>query len=429
MMSRSVPAMAVTGLSVLIGLAACAELQGGDELIESQIEGDSDRSELEAETATAADELGGAPRGWRTTWGTAPQALGDNQLANVSLREIVHVSVGGRQVRVRLDNTFGDGPVAFSNVRVALQDTGAAVRPDTDRALTFGGATSVTVAQGALALSDPVQLDVPAQSDLAVSMFLPGTVQQLTGHASASQTSYVSIPGDHAGEPGGESFTTPIFEWYWLNGVDVLSRSTRGAIVALGDSITNGSNSAFGANHRWPDILAGRLLASGASRAMVNKGIGGAQLLTRRSDCCPTAEAGLARLDRDVIGQAGVTHAIVLLGVNDIGFGRDAPSLIAGFRQLIAQLHAKEIAVVGATILPFGGSIVDNPANEATRQAVNAWIRSARAFDGVIDFDRAVRDPAVPTRLLPAFDSGDHLHPSDAGHVAMGNAVRLSLFR
>jgi len=406
----------------LFALAACAELQED----EAPAEPAGSSRPIEIET----NHFNRAGGGWVGTWGAAPQALGTNSLANVTLRQIVHVSAGGSSVRLRLDNTFGDQPLTFSDVHIALPDGGAAVRPETDRAVTFAGAASVTVAQGARALSDPVALDVPARSDLAVSMFLPGTIGQLTGHGSAGQTSFVSTAGDHAGETGGASFTSPIFEWYWLSGVDVLSPSTRGTIVALGDSITNGSNSAFGENHRWPDILADRLLARGkGARSVVNKGIGGAQLLTFRADCCPTAAAGLARVEGDVIAQAGVTHTIVLLGVNDIGFGRDAPSLIAGFQQLIAQLHAKDIAVVGATILPFGGSIVDSPANEATREAVNAWILTSNAFDGVVDFDAAVRDPADPARLLPAFDSGDHLHPGDAGHVAMGSAVSLSVFR
>jgi lysophospholipase L1-like esterase len=371
------------------------------------------------------------PGTWVGTWGAAPHALGNNSLSNVTLRQIVHVSVGGRSVRVRLDNTFGDGPLLLSNVHIALQDSGAAIKPETDRVLTFGGETSVTVAQGAVAISDPVMLIVPAQSNLAVSFFLPGTIKQLTGRAGAGDTSFVSVAGDHAAETDAASFTNRIFDWYWLSGVDVLSTSARGTIVALGDSITAGANSAFAQNHRWPDILAGRILSARSiePRSVINKGIGGAQLLTYRADCCPTAEAGLARLGRDVIAQAGVTHAVVLLGVNDIGFGRDAASLIAGFKQLIAQLHDKGLTVIGATVLPFGGSIVDNPYNEMTRQTLNEWIKTSKAFDGVIDFDQAVRDPENPARLLPAYDSGDHLHPSDAGHIAMGNAVRLSLFK
>ncbi|HKX28582.1 MAG TPA: SGNH/GDSL hydrolase family protein [Blastocatellia bacterium] len=412
-------AVSLAATIVLFGLLASAQTQ-------------EERTSIETDQVGGLTEhFGGGSRNWVGTWGSAPQALGANSLSNVTLRQIVHLSLGGRMVRIRLDNTYGDQPLTFSNVRVALQDNGAAVQAETDRAVTFGGAASVTVAQGGISISDPVALEVPNQGNLVVSMFLPGTIGQLTGHTSANQVSYLSTSGDHAGEPGGASFSTPFFDWYWLNGVDVLSSSTSGAIVAFGDSITNGSNSAFGQNHRWPDILADRLLAARGlqRRSVINKGIGGAQLLTYRGDCCPTAAAGLARLDRDVIAQAGVTHVIVLLGVNDIGFSRDATSLIAGFRQLIAQLHAKGLVVVGGTVIPFAGSIVDSPDREATRQTLNQWIRTGREFDGVADFDQAVRDPANPARLLPAFDSGDHLHPGDAGHVAMGNVVRLSLFR
>jgi lysophospholipase L1-like esterase len=425
MSSRTVLASWLTGLVALAGATTCADVQ------EDGAATGADPIAVAGPAAGPADRRAGAA-GWVGTWASAPQALGQISLASVTLRQIVHVSAGGREVRVRLDNTFGDGPLVLADVHVALQEVDASIAPDTDRAVTFAGAASVTVAQGAIALGDPVELAVPAQSNVAVSMFLPGVSPQLTGHTSAGQTSYVSTAGDHAAEPGGAAFTGQLFDWYWLSGLDVRGAPVRGAIAALGDSITNGSNSGFGQNHRWPDILAGRLLAAGdaAPRSVLNEGIGGAQLLTRRTDCCPTAEAGLARLARDVIAQAGVTHAVVLVGVNDIGFGAGAPSLIAGFQQLAAQLHARGIAVVGATILPFGGSIVDSPEHEATRQAVNAWIRTGgQAFDGFIDFDQAVRDPASPTRLRPELDSGDHLHPGDAGHIAMGNAVDLSLFR
>jgi lysophospholipase L1-like esterase len=262
-----------------------------------------------------------------------------------------------------------------------------------------------------------------------VSTFLPGAAQGITGHHDASQASFVSTAGDHAGDAGGAAYPTTISDWFFLNGVDVLSPSARGAVVALGDSITNGAVSSFNQNRRWPDFLARRLLASGARTGVLDQGIDGDQLLTFRADCCPTAVAGLARLDRDVLAQTGVTHAIVLLGVNDIGFSAGAPALVAGLRQLETQLHARGIRVIGGTITPFAGSIIDTPDRRATRQAVNAFIRTSRVFDGVVDFDRAVRDPANPEQLLAAFDSGDHLHPHDPGYQAMGAAVNLALLR
>ncbi|HXM55077.1 MAG TPA: GDSL-type esterase/lipase family protein, partial [Candidatus Dormibacteraeota bacterium] len=272
--------------------------------------------------------------GWVGTWATGDQPLDHAPLpagftaisfSNATLREIVHVSVGGSALRVRLDDTYGDGPLTFADAHVGLAgaNTSPAIAAGTDRTLTFGGQPAVTVAQGAQAFSDPVRLHVPAQADLAVSLFLPGSNAMVTGHHNAKQGSFVAAAGDHAADVVGTSFTTSIFDWYWLNGVDVFSASARGAVVAIGDSITNGAVSTFDGNNRWTDFLARRLLAAPASerRGVLDEGIDGAQLLTFRTDCCPTQEAGLAVLDRSVIAQTGVTHVIVLLGTNDLGFG------------------------------------------------------------------------------------------------------------
>jgi lysophospholipase L1-like esterase len=383
--------------------------------------------------------------GWVGTWATGNQPLGAQpiseylvgqstptpiSLSNVTLREITHISAGGRAVRVRLDNTFGGGPLLISDLHLGVEGSGAAIQPGTDRALTFAGDPSVTVAQGAQAFSDPVRLDVGAQSNLAVSLFVPTNSALVTGHHNAKQAAFLSTAGDHAADPTATPYTSSPTDWFWLSGVDVLSQSTRGAVVAIGDSITNGAVSTFNGNNRWPDYLARRLLQTEARRSVLNEGIDGAQLLTFRSDCCPAQEAALASLDREVIAQAGVTHVIVLLGTNDLGFGVPAPPIIAGLEQLAAQLHSKGIAVVGGTVTPFQGSVADpQNRNDAARDAVNQFVRTSDVFDGFVDFDRAVRDPANPERLLPAFDSGDHLHPNDAGDQAMGNAVRLELLR
>jgi lysophospholipase L1-like esterase len=377
--------------------------------------------------------------GWVGTWATGDQPLDHAPIpagftlisfSNVTLRQIVHVSVGGAAVRVRLDNTYGDGPLTFADSHVGLAAASGAVQAGTDRALTFGGSPSVTVAQGAEAFSDPVRLNVPAQADLAVSLFLPGSSAMVTGHHNAKQGSFVSTAGDHAGDLSGSAFGTSIFDWYWLNGVDVFSPSARGAIVAIGDSITNGAVSTFNGNNRWPDFLARRLLGAPANerRSVLNEGIDGAQLLTFRTDCCPTQEAGLALLDRDAIAQTGVTHVIVLLGTNDLGFGVQASAIIAGLKQLAAQAHAKGLAVIAGTVTPFHGFFND-PAKDAQRDAVNQFIRTSRVFDGFVDFDAATRDPANPESFLPAFNSGDGLHPNDAGDQAMANAIDLRLFR
>jgi lysophospholipase L1-like esterase len=331
-------------------------------------------------------------------------------------------------VRVRLDNTFGAEAIAFQRVRVALQDTGGSIRAGTDRPVTFGGETSVTLAQGAQALSDPIELAVPAQSNLAVSLYL-ADFAQATGHHNAGQTSFVSTAGDHTAELTGAAFTPSLSDWFWLAGVDVLNPQVRGVVVALGDSITNGAASPFNQNGRWPDVLARRLLAARhqAPRAVINEGIDGNKLLLPR-DCCGNSIPGLARLDRDVVVQAGATHALVLLGTNDIADNGSADAFIAGYKQMAAQLHARGLEVIGSTIPPWGG--FDNtPQHETERQKVNRWIRTTNALDGVVDFDRILRDPADPLRMLPAFDSGDHLHPGPAGYEAMGNGIDLSLFR
>lgn len=367
--------------------------------------------------------------GWVSSWAASPQPLADPSLTfeNLTLRQIVHLTVGGRAVRIRLDNTFGDEAVTFASVRVGVHDAGGAIRPGTGRVVRFGGETSVTVAQGAQALSDPVELAVAAETDLAVSIYLPGFALA-TGHHNAGQSSFVSSAGDHAADASGAAYTPRLSDWFWLAGVDVLDPSIRGAIVTLGDSITNGAFAPFNQNGRWPDILARRLLAVRRDqRAVLNAGIDGNKLLLPR-DCCGNSVPGLARLDRDVIVQAGVTHVLVLLGTNDIADNGSADAFIAGYKQLTAQLHAHGIEVIGGTIPPWGG--FDNtPEHEIERQKVNRWIRTARVLDGVVDFDQILRDPAVPTRMRPAFDSGDHLHPGPAGYVAMGNAIDLSLFR
>jgi lysophospholipase L1-like esterase len=367
---------------------------------------------------------------WIGSWAASPQPLDDasTSFTNITLRQIIHLSVGGHAVRVRLDNTFGTGPVTFGEVRVALQDQDGAVRAGTDRAVLFGSEASVTIARGAQALSDPVVLAVAPESNLAVSMYLPGTAL-VTGHRNAGQTSFVSIEGNHAAEEGGASYVTTISDWHWLSNVDVLTSSARGAVVALGDSITNGAWSAWNQNGRWPDYLARRLLQLPRSRrrAVLNAGIGGNKLLLYR-DCCGSSVPGLARLDRDVIVQAGATHVLVLLGTNDIADNGDAASFIAGYKQMAAQLHARGLAVIGGTIPPWGG--FDNSAqHEVERQKVNQWIRATRLLDGFVDFDQILRDPADPTRMLPAYDSSDHLHPGPAGYEAIGNAIDLELFR
>ncbi len=388
---------------------------------------------------------------WVGTWGTAPagpplpaalQTFNDQ-----TVRLIVHTSIGGTQVRVRVSNEFGTTALRIGAARVALRQAGADIVPASDRVLTFSGLPAITVPPGAPILSDPVALDVPALSDLAVSLYLPGQASAETIHGSAFQTNDISLPGDFSGAavlPVQRSITS----WPFLTEVDVTGVGRRSAIVALGDSITDGAITTVDANRRWPDLLALRLQSSSAPwhsqharLGVVNRGIGGDRLLRDPGVQPLFGRSALERFDRDVVATTGVDYLIVLIGINDIGHPgtgsapADPPvtaaELIAGYRQLIARAHATGIAIFGATLTPFEGTIFAGyytPEKEAVRQAVNAWIRSSDEFDGVIDFERAVRDPAQPTRMLPAYDSGDHLHPNDLGMQAMANAIDLGLF-
>ena len=378
---------------------------------------------------------------WTGTWGTAP--AGPPAPANLqtftdqTLRLIVHTSIGGNRVRIRVSNEFGTTPLVIGAARIGVRATGSDVAPGTDRALTFSGNASITIPPGAPVLSDPVELNVPALGDLAVSLYLPGTVEARTIHNTGLQTNYVSLPGDFTA-----AATLPVQRlttaWPFLTEVDVDSAGP--SIVTLGDSITDGTRSTVDTNNRWPDWLARRLQTvrdpvSGinARLGVVNRGISGNRLL---SDS-PNPLAGrsiLERFDRDVLATAGVRYMTLLIGINDIGNSPNtnpipAADLIAGYRQVIARAHAKGIAVFGATLTPFEGAGYYSPEKEVVRQAVNNWIRNSDEFDAVIDFDLATRDPSHPTRFLPAYDSGDHLHPNDLGYQAMGNAVPLTLFR
>ena len=328
-------------------------------------------------------------------------------------------------------STFGASSLVIGAAHIALRDAGAAIVPESDRTLTFGGQPSITIESGAIVLSDPVDLNVPALGDLAVSIFVPGTTGPTTWHFVALQTSYVSPSGDFTA-----SVVMPVASttqaWFWLAGVEVTASKQTGAIVTFGDSVTDGTRSTPDTNNRWPDHLARRLMAQPGNHKMgiLNEAISGNKLL--HDGIGPN---GLARFDRDVLAQTGVTHVIVLLGNNDILFVFSPADIvtvdqfIAGHLQLIQRAHARGLKIYGTTMTPFEGFFFSSPAKEAMRQAVNAWIRTGGEYDAVIDFDEVVRDPTVPTRLLPLYDSGDHLHPNDLGYEAMANAIDLELFK
>ncbi|MDB5906058.1 MAG: family lipase [Massilia sp.] len=392
-------------------------------------------------TAQAASDLPADT--WVGTFGRAqagPPGDADIQtLTDQTLRMIVHTSIGGSRLRVRLSNEFGTTPLKIGAAHVALRQGlgGAQIVSGSDQVLKFNGSPSATIAAGELALSDPIDLPFDALSDLVVSMHLPEATLLSTGNPNALQLCYVSTPGNFVDAANFPTQSTTGF-WPFVTGVDVVGKGS--AIVALGDAFTGGKGSITDTNYRWPDLLARRLQATTDSDAfykslgVVNLGISGNRLLANGAYGALAGRNGLDRFDRDVLGTAGVRHLVVQLGINDIlGSGKDesvtASALIGGYRQLIGRAHARGISVFGATLLPFQGFTGESKDFEATRQALNTWIRTGNELDGVIDFDRAVGDPDNPLRLLPAYDSGDHMYPNNRGYEALGNAVPLELFR
>ncbi len=354
--------------------------------------------------------------------------------ADATLREIVHVSLGGPQLRVIFTNEFGTEPLAIGAAHVAVSQGGSTINLVSAASLTFGGRASVVIPPGALVVSDPAMVKLPAAADLAISFFLPAqTIHQLSQHGSANQTSYTA-PGNVVGAKTLDN-PTEIRSWPFVKGVDVKVSADSAAVVALGDSITDGAFATNNANARWPDELARRLLADKktANLAVLNEGIGGNRVLND-----VTGPSALARFDRDVLAQAGVKYLIILESINDIGHATDpvrpngivsADDLVFGLTQLTERAHAHAIKVYAATLTPDGKSKYDSPAAETMRQAVNQWIRTTNQIDGFIDFDKATQDPANPTIFLPAYDHGDHLHPNDPGYKAMGDAIDLKLFQ
>lgn len=379
---------------------------------------------------------------WVATWGASPQAAvpGDRAAAGFrgqTIRNIVITSVGGSMVRVRFTNAFGVVPLRIGAAAIGVERSGAALARGTSFALSFGGRPSVVIAPGLQALSDPVRLAVLPLQKLAVSVYLPFRTGPATEHAGAHQVNYLAT-GAHALDAHAAAFGVQTRSWYFVDRVDVLSPpGVLGTVIALGDSITDGVHSPANANARWPNDLARRLDAlRGPTLGVIDEGIGGNRVLSA-SACCGVA--ALARFRADVAAQPGAKEVILLEGVNDIGFSQhtgaltaphtdvSAAQIIAGYQELIAQAHAAGLKIFGATLTPFGGARYWTPAGEAKRDAVNAWIRTSGAFDGVIDFAHALADPRFPAILAPAYDSGDHLHPNAAGYRAMSRAIDLGV--
>ena len=378
----------------------------------------------------AQGSLAGTPEEWVGTWYAPPVTTSTLTFNDQTIREIVHISIPGTRIRVRLTNLFGTDLLAVGEVHVAIRATGSSIVPGTDRLLTFGGATSVNIPAGAPMLSDPVDLETLIFDNVAVSIYFPTDTGLSTVHGTGVQTSYISGPGDYtADEQFPEAMTTT--SRFFLAGVEVTPTQPYRAVVTLGDSITDGTRSTPDTNNRWPDHLAVRLYENNQTMAVLNAGISGNRIL--RDGAGPNAPA---RFDRDVLVQQGVTHVTLLESINDIGQnclnpdqGVTTDQLIVGIRQLIARAHEKHIKFIGATMTPFEGASYFCEGGEAQRAAINDWIRFGGEVDGVIDFEAAVRDPANPRRFLQFFDSGDHLHPNDYGYTVMAEAIDLSLFQ
>jgi len=378
-----------------------------------------------------------AAENWTATWGTAPAGPPTSASAltfnNQTLRLIAHTSIGGNRLRVRLSNEMGSTPLTIGAAWIGITSTYASLVAGSNRQLTFGGRTAITIAPGAPMLSDPVDLAVPAQSDLGVSLYLPGSVTAQTVHDAACQTNYVSSSGNYA-----SSASLPIaaglYSWPFLTEIDMAVAGS--ALVALGDSQTDGALSVGNTNHRWTDYLARRLqLESPAvTVGVVNRGLSGNRLLGDAANTPLAGKDALERFDRDVLSTAGAHWLAVQLGINDIVFAAssDLPTIqdeiALGYIQLIARARTRGLRVFGTTLPPFEGFVYYSPARETARQQVNSWIRTSGAFDAVLDFDAAIRDPAQPGRLLPAYDGGDHLHPNDAGFDAIARSIPLGLF-
>src|SRR6266576_3821712 len=376
-------------------------------------------------------------RHWVGSWAAAPApAEGVVGFNNHTLRMNPRISLGGDRLRVRISNAYGNRPLTIGAAQIALRDKGPAIVPDSGRTVRFGGSESAVIAAGAVLFSDPVELSVPPLADRAVSFHLPGEVLAnfaITGRY-ARQTNYISPPGNFA-----DAAVMPVGnltdQWFFVSGVDVVAPDGAGGVVALGDSLTDGNISTIDAFCRWPDQLA-RRLTEGRGRPMgvMNQGLGGNRILHDiRGD------SGLRRFDRDVIAAPGVTHAIVMLGTNDLRNRWAKPEeevtgeqMIAGLQQMAVRAHGADIKIIGATLTPFGNETFManawNPTRERHRVTVNEWIRESGAFDAVADFDRAIRDPECPTQMLGIYDCGDGLHPSDLGYCKLGDAIDSAWF-
>lgn len=416
----------------LLGAAAAAAFAAG--LVATPATADMAAAPMAAPPVSAA--AAAAQPAWVGSWATAVDTAGTSEPAasgfeRQTLRQVTHLSLGGSQVRIRLTNVFGTQNLQVGDTTVALQGrAGGATTTGSPTGVTWNGSASVSIPPGAERVSDPLPMSVPDDSDLVISTYLPQPTGPATWRSSGWSTAYVA-DGNASGARGAGRYSALGASFYFLDGVDVYTRSA-GAVVTFGDSITEGCCSAsfVDANVRYPDFLADRLSASSnpAKRmGVLNAGISGNQVLADGAGA-----SAMARFERDVLGQTGVRTVILLEGINDIGISGgslDPSSIIAVYRQFITRSHDAGIRVVGATLTPYVGAGYATPAGERDRQAVNTWIRTSGEFDAVVDFDKVIRDPSNPSRMLPTYDPGDHLHPNAGGYAAMGAAVRLADLR
>ena len=389
----------------------------------------------------AAQAFGQEPnQGWVTAWGASQQGLGEAKITNATVRMIARVTIPGDSVRIRLDNTFGTAPVTFGSVTVGPRIQGPAVAAGLNKPVTFGGKTSVTIPAGGSVRSDAVALRVDAQQDLAVSLFVNGANIAPSQHGNAVVTSYLTgnDAGDQTSSEDGKPFTGKTTSMLWLKSIDVRPASLATAIVAFGDSITDGTCTTLDAHDRWEDIVSQRLVlmtpVTPAFRSVVNEGIGGNTVTGAHLVPRANSPPGLERLERDVLSHSGVSHVVLFMGTNDIRRDVGAEELMAGMREISTRLKSKGIKVIGATIIPRHNvaPVPDNTgwndAKTKIRNQVNDWIRTKAGFDGVLDFDKIVRSPANADLINPAYNCGDGIHPSPIGYFQMGKSVDLRLF-
>jgi lysophospholipase L1-like esterase len=379
-----------------------------------------------------------AGQNWATAWATSQQGLGMAKISNATIRMVARVTVPGDSVRIRLDNTFGTAPVTFGKATIGLRVRGAALAAGLVKPLTFAGKDSVTVAPGASVASDPVALHVEAQQDVAVSLFVSGTDVQPSQHNNAQVTSYLTDngTGDQSGSEDGKPFTGKTTSMLWLKSIDVSTAGRISTIVALGDSITDGTCSTLDAHDRWEDALAARFaLEKKVAHAVINEGIGGNTATSANLNPPANSPPGTERLDRDVFAHAGVSHVVLFLGTNDIRREAPAEQVIAGIKDIVTRVKQKGIKIIGVTIIPRDTTVPGIPdtgwsdAKSKIRNQVNDFIRKQAGFDAVLDFDKLVRDPRNPEVINVAYDCGDGVHPSPYGYFLLGKSVDLGLFK